>query len=74
MDAVFCEVALPVPLHETFTYRVPPGLAAQVCVGGRVLVPFRQRKLVGVVTAVSPVPRFRARLRDILQVVDTEPL
>ncbi len=74
MDAVFCEVALPVPLHETFTYRVPPGFAAQVCVGGRVLVPLRQRKLLGVVTAVSPAPRFRAGLRDILQVVDTEPL
>jgi primosomal protein N' (replication factor Y) len=43
----FCDVALPVPLDMVFTYRV----AAEVSpvVGGRVLVPFRQQRLTGVV-------------------------
>jgi len=44
----FCNVALPVPLDILFTYRIPQGL--EPVVGGRVLVPFRQKRLSGVVT------------------------
>ncbi len=72
--AAYCDVAVPVPLHETFTYRVPPEFAGQVCVGGRVLVPFRQRKLVGVVTALAEAPRVRGPLKEVLEVLDSEPL
>jgi primosomal protein N' (replication factor Y) len=43
----FCDVALPVPLDMVFTYRVPEGIAPVV--GGRVLVPFRQRRMTGIV-------------------------
>jgi primosomal protein N' (replication factor Y) len=43
----FCDVALPVPLDMVFTYRVPEG--AEPVVGGRVLVPFRQQRMTGVV-------------------------
>src|SRR5882672_1656607 len=43
----FCDVALPVPLDMVFTYRVPA--EATPVVGGRVLVPFRQRRMTGVV-------------------------
>ena len=43
----FCDVALPVPLDMAFTYRVPEG--AEPVVGGRVLVPFRQQRMTGVV-------------------------
>ena len=46
----FCDVALPVPLDTAFTYRLPDGM--QPVVGGRVLVPFRQQRLSGVVTAL----------------------
>jgi len=42
----FCDVALPVPLDQTFTYRV--GERAPV-VGARVLVPFSGQRLMGVV-------------------------
>jgi len=44
----FCDVALPVPLDMAFTYRVPEGM--EPVVGGRVLVPFRQQRLSGIVT------------------------
>jgi primosomal protein N' (replication factor Y) len=44
----FCDVAVPVPLDAHFTYRIdaahPPPL------GGRVIVPFRNEKLIGIVT------------------------
>jgi primosomal protein N' (replication factor Y) len=43
----FCDVALPVPLDMVFTYRVPAEAAPVV--GGRVLVPFRQQRLTGIV-------------------------
>jgi primosomal protein N' (replication factor Y) (superfamily II helicase) len=43
----FCDVALPVPLDMAFTYRVEP--SAMPVVGGRVLVPFRQQRMTGIV-------------------------
>ena len=43
----FCDVALPVPLDMVFTYRVPA--EATPVVGGRVLVPFRQQRMTGIV-------------------------
>jgi len=43
----FCDVAVPVPLDALFTYRVPEGM--QPVAGGRVLVPFRQQRLSGIV-------------------------
>jgi len=47
-------VALPVPLRQTFTYRVPPALRGRVRPGVRVRVPFGARKLVGVCVSVEP--------------------
>lgn len=69
--AEFCEVALPVPLDATFTYRVPEGLLPVA--GVRVLVPFRQRRLLGVVTDLHDrPPKFDAK--SIVSVVDREPV
>ncbi len=45
--ALFCDVALPVPLDRTFTYAVGPG--PEPAVGARVLVPFSGQRLTGVV-------------------------
>jgi primosomal protein N' (replication factor Y) (superfamily II helicase) len=43
------EVALPVPLRQTFTYRVPSDLDPRaVKKGYRVLVPFRNRLIYGI--------------------------
>ena len=68
----FCEVALPVPLDRTFTYAVRD--AWQPARGARVIVPFRNEKLIGVVTvadSVAPVD-FEAKFLD--AVLDEEPL
>ena len=48
------DVVVPVPLDRTFTYLVPDALTPDIARGVRVLVPFRQRKLTGVVVAVAP--------------------
>ncbi len=49
------QVALPVPFRKTFTYSVPEAMGPSVLVGCRVLVPFRRKKIVGVVTACNEV-------------------
>ena len=49
----YCEVALPVPLDRTFTYAVREG--QRPLRGARVIVPFRNEKLIGIVTALSDV-------------------
>ena len=48
--AEYCDVAVPVPLDMVFTYRVPEAFRPQA--GSRVIVPFRQQRTVGVVTAL----------------------
>ncbi|MCY4400245.1 MAG: primosomal protein N' [Gemmatimonadetes bacterium] len=63
----FVEVALPVPVHRAFTYRIEGEAPAA---GTRVMVPFRNKRLVGwVLGPGSEVPR----VRDVLSVLDTEP-
>jgi primosomal protein N' (replication factor Y) (superfamily II helicase) len=69
--AQFCDVALPVPVDSLFTYRVPDSM--QPIVGGRVLVPFRQQRLPGVVINLHDcAPKVEAK--DLLRVLDAEPL
>lgn len=66
----FCDVALPVPLDMSFTYRVNGSLPV---VGGRVLVPFRNERLSGVVVAVHDrQPSMTAKA--VLQVLDATPV
>jgi primosomal protein N' (replication factor Y) len=51
MIPIYCEVALPVPLDHTFTYAVRDGQLPTR--GARVIAPFRNEKLIGVVTSVG---------------------
>ena len=65
----FCDVAVPVPLDATFTYSIPEELP-EPCVGGRVIVPFREKRLCGIVTELHDrEPNFEAK--PVLQVLDT---
>jgi len=68
----YCEVALPVPLDRTFTYAVPQGQAPQR--GVRVIAPFRNEKLIGVVTALDVKPEGDFETRYLEAVLDDEPL
>ena len=69
----FCDVALPVPLDMTFTYRVPEGIGPVI--GGRVLVPFRQQRITGVVTGMHDrTPDKNIKVSDVLRVLDPTPV
>jgi hypothetical protein len=48
----YVEVALPLPLRQTFTYRLPFGLRETVKIGARLLVPFGKRHLTGYAVAL----------------------
>jgi primosomal protein N' (replication factor Y) (superfamily II helicase) len=66
--ALFCDVALPVPLDQTFTYAVNGVVPV---VGARVLVPFSGQRLMGVVVRVhedAPVEEFE--IKPVQQVLD----
>ena len=67
----FCDVALPVPLDFVFTYAVPDGM--QPVVGGRVLVPFRQRRMSGIVTALHD-RKPEVKTKNVISVLDSAPV
>ena len=74
----YAEVALPLPMRQVFTYRLPHRFAEVTKVGARVIVPFGSRNLTGYVTAINdsftPTNYFdETKLRDIIQLLDTEP-
>ncbi len=67
----FCDVALPVPLDMVFTYRVPGEFTPVV--GGRVLVPFRQQRMTGIVVELHDrTPSVKTK--SILSVLDFTPV
>ena len=74
---MYCDVSLPVPLDQSFTYGMPETLRHRVQTGCRVLAPFGTRKLTGLVLRThdgveedSP----RGVTRDILRLLDEEPV
>jgi primosomal protein N' (replication factor Y) len=68
----YCEVALPVPLDRTFTYAVREG--QRPLKGARVIAPFRNEKLIGVVMALSNKAPVDFEARYLEAVLDEEPL
>jgi primosomal protein N' (replication factor Y) (superfamily II helicase) len=70
--AAYCEVALPVPLDRTFTYGVR--LGQRPLRGARVIAPFRNEKLIGVVTAVDAKAPTEVEVKYLEAVLDEEPL
>jgi primosomal protein N' (replication factor Y) len=68
----YCEIALPVPLDHTFTYAVSEEQHPQR--GARVIAPFRNEKLIGVVTGVNAKAPAEVEVRYLEAVLDEESL
>ena len=66
----YCEVALPVPLDRTFTYAVRDGQRPRR--GARVIVPFRNEKLIGVVISLGDVAPADYEVRYLEAVLDED--
>jgi len=78
---LFCDVALAVPLDMVFTYAIPPGM--EPVVGGRVLVPFRQQRLSGIVVELHDRPpqvvtsqnnASQVRIKKVIEALDLSPV
>src|ERR1017187_3372447 len=68
---LFCDVALAVPLDMVFTYAIPAGM--ETVVGGRVLVPFRQQRLSGIVVELHDRPP-QVKIKRVLEALDLSPV
>ena len=73
MTQRYLEVALPVPLRSAFTYAVPTSYDGEELIGRRVLVPFRNRPMIGVGLAVSTRAPETERIKEIAEVLDRVP-
>jgi primosomal protein N' (replication factor Y) (superfamily II helicase) len=70
---LYCDVSLPVPLDQPFTYSLPDTLRHRVRAGSRLIVPFGTRKLTGVILRCHDDPPEMAT-RDALRLIDSEPV
>lgn len=71
--AEYIRVALPLPLSRLYDYRLPEGVVA--CKGGRVLVPFGQRQLIGLVVEAAATPDYDvSKIKSVQRVLDTTPV
>jgi primosomal protein N' (replication factor Y) len=69
---MYCDVSLPVPIDQAFTYLLPETLRHRVRTGCRILVPFGNRKLAGVVLRTHGGPVSNGT-REALRLLDEEP-
>ncbi len=69
----YCDVSLPVPLDQPFTYLLPETLRPRVRMGCRLLVPFGKRTIAGVVLRTHADPPAAAP-REALRLLDEEPV
>src|SRR5436190_2441226 len=69
----YCDVSLPVPLDQPFTYSLPETLRHRVRPGSRLIVPFGPRKLTGVILRCHD-ERPAVTARDAFRLLDAEPV
>lgn len=69
-EQAFIAVAVPTPLLQPLTYRVPPALRAVAVPGARVRVPLGARRVIGVVFETDVAPPPDLEIKEILAVLD----
>ena len=76
MNCTYVQVALPVPLKQTFTYIIPDQFSQDVVVGSKLLVPFGRRTLAGYAVQISTTKQEDAPdgLKEVMKVLDPESL
>jgi primosomal protein N' (replication factor Y) (superfamily II helicase) len=74
---MFAEVAVPVYVRQTFTYRLPGDLSARASVGARVTVPFGKKTITGFIVGVHKELADEVdegSIKDIEELVDIAPV
>ncbi|MEP6904676.1 MAG: DEAD/DEAH box helicase, partial [Gemmatimonadales bacterium] len=67
------EVALPVPLFQTFTYALDPSAVNVAVAGSRVVVPFRNRTEIGICLGPASSSSLPRKVRAVIDVPDAGP-
>lgn len=71
----YVKVAMPLPLHTYFDYALNAEQSQHVVVGGRVVVPFGKRQVLGIVVDISKNSALEAtKIKNVLECLDNEPL
>ena len=70
---LYCDVSLPVPLDQSFTYGLPETLRHRVRPGSRLVVPFGPRKLTGLILRCHD-DQPGVATREALRLIDSEPV
>ncbi len=78
-NSQYAELALPLPLRQTFTYRLTSNLQENVQIGSRLLVPFGKREITGYVVALhekldESLGIEESQIKDAMELLDEEPL
>ncbi|HEY7545713.1 MAG TPA: primosomal protein N' [Blastocatellia bacterium] len=73
---MFAEVAVPVHLRKTFTYRLPGDMPSRAQVGCRVIVPFGKKLLTGFIVALNDLEGdvIDSEIRNVEELVDESPV
>jgi primosomal protein N' (replication factor Y) (superfamily II helicase) len=74
---MFAEVAVPVLVRQTFSYRLSPIMADRARPGSRVIVQFGKRLLTGFIVAIYQEPSTQvseADIKDVEELVDESPV
>lgn len=74
---MYAEVAVPIHIRQTFTYRLPGDLAERAQVGCRVLVPFGKKFLTAFIVDLHPEPQLdvlETDIKDIEELLDESPI
>ncbi len=72
-DRYILKIAITLPVRELFSYSVPDNLMPRTDVGRRVLVPFRERKVIGYIMK-KELGMVDEGTRDIMDILDQEPI
>ncbi|MGL5407503.1 MAG: primosomal protein N', partial [Shewanella sp.] len=73
--SLFVEVALPVPMRQNFSYRVPESYQQTPQKGVRVKVPFGRQQLIGLVTAITDSCNLEPKqIKTVIEFIDDTPL
>jgi len=73
MPEKFANIAFNIPVSSLFTYSIPQGLADEAAPGLRVLAPFGNKDITGIVVSLSDNTEL-AKLKDIKKVLDPLPI
>ncbi|RJP93719.1 MAG: primosomal protein N' [Desulfobacteraceae bacterium] len=72
-DFTYIDVAVSLPLYQTYTYSVPEPLRPMIAAGKRVLVPFGNRRITGYVLGPAEIDRIDG-IKPVIEILDEIPL